>query len=267
MLRKKNLVVVGLTTFNTEMLKISVSAIARIKSNFTLIIHNDNPNQTVTVRTIRKIGYRGRLHIINSTQNIGLRAARLRILDAAGKYAPSAEWIIYIDDDDILLSADIPSVGTNNFAVIQNSLVVRRRVSDLITATCQPQSLCPDGDNIVLMRPYLGLGATAVRIDIMRAAANILHAAGARLDEIDASLEYRPPVDIMMWNALNSYARHTDPNAAPIYMDSVNCIRNGIDSAAIKYGRPLTAPRNSAAAVNRALARYDAVISHAMSQF
>lgn len=266
MLRKKNLVAVGLTTFNTEMLKLSVPAIARIKSKFILIIHNDNPNEVITSRDIRKIGYRGPLHVINSVSNVGLRAARLRILDAAATKAPYAEWIIFAEDDDILLSVDIPTVNTNNFAVIQNSLIVRRRLSDLITAAVHPQRLVPDGDNIILERPHLGLGGTAVRISVMRSLANTLSAAATSLDAIDASLDYRPPIDAMMWDALNSYARQLDPMTAPIYMDSVNYIRNGIDSAATKYGRPAPDARHAAAILGRAMSRYRTAISEAAAQ-
>lgn len=262
MLRKKNLVVVGLTTFNTEMLKISVAALAHIKSRFTLIIHNDNPGRIVSPRDIRNLGYTGQLHIINSHENVGLRMARLRILDAAGAVAPDAKWIIYMDDDDILLSTDIPTVGDNIFAVIQNSLILRRRVSDLIIGSSDPTRIVADGDNIVLRRPHIGLGGTAVRIDLMRGVANILHSVQISLDEIDESVDARPPVDIIMWNILNVYARNINPEYAPIYMDSVNCIRNGIDKAATKYGRPPMTAR----AVAKLMARYDAVIARAMAQ-
>lgn len=262
MLRRKNLVVVGLTTFNTEMLTISVAALAHIKSRFTLIIHNDNPGRIVSSRDIRNLGYTGQLHIINSHENVGLRMARLRIFDAAATVAPDAKWVIYMCDDDILLSVDIPTVGDNIFAIVQNSLIVRRRVSDLIIAAANPTRIAPDGDNVILQRPHIGLGGTAVRIDLMRGAANILNCVQMALDEIDDSVGARPPVDIMMWDALNAYARHVNPEFVPIYMDSVNYIRNGIDAGATKYGRP---PINVRAA-SKLMAWYDAVIGRAMAE-
>jgi len=265
MLRRKNLVVVGLTTFNTEMLKISVSAMARIKSKFTLIIHNDNPAKTVTVRDIRAYGYDGRLHIINSAENVGLRTSRLRITDAADMVAPGAKWIIFADDDDMLTSADVPDVGANNFAVIQNSLVITRRVSDLIVAATRPDAITPDGENIILCRPNMGMRGTAVRMDIMRGAAAVMHAADVRLREIDMSTTCRPPVDAMMWATVSAYARRINPDFTPIFMDSVNYIRNGIDGGAVKYGRPGAAAR-CAGALERAMARYDAAISAAMAE-
>ena len=266
MLRRKNLVVVGLTTFNTEMLKISVSALAHIKSKFALIIHNDNPGQTITTRDIRKLGYMGPVHIINSHENVGLRMARLRILDMADNVDPDAKWIIYMCDDDILLSTDIPTVGANIFAVIQNSLVVRRRVSDLIIGAEHPERITADGDNIVLERPHIGINGTALRMDIMQGMANLMHSVQIQLDEIDAGLGFRAPVDEMMWMALNTYTRRINPELAPIYMDCVNYIRNGIDTTATKYGRPANNGRNAARALARAMAQYDAVIARAMAE-
>lgn len=260
MLRRKNLVVVGLTTFNTEMLKISVSAIARIKSKFLLIIHNDNPTDTVTVRDIRRMGYRGYLHIINNPENVGLRRARLRILDAAGQRAPGAQWIIYVNDDDILLNTDIPVVADNIFAVLHSNLIVRHRVSDLITAISHPEKITPDGENVIMARPNVGLGGTAVCMDIMRGAANVMHAAAANLDSIDTQLGAHAPVDAVMWMALNKYARETRPDAAPIFMDSVNCIRNGIDSNIQKNCRAGTTRRMA-----NIMAGYDAAIAAAMA--
>ena len=119
MFRKKNNVIIGLACFNREMLKISIPAIARIKSRFTLIIHNDNPATTIGPRDIRALGYDGPLHIINAAKNIGLRAARLRILDAATNGFPDAQWIIYVDEDDVLLSADMPVVAPNNLQLFK----------------------------------------------------------------------------------------------------------------------------------------------------
>lgn len=262
---KRNLVVVGLTTFNTEMLKISIPAIARISTKFTLIIHNDNPDSTVTTRDIRRMGYRGRLHIINETQNVGLRVGRLRILDAAARIAPNAEWIIYTDDDDILLSADIAPVLQNNFAIIHSCMVVKHRIADLIKASIYPEQIVPDGENIILKRPNMGMRGTAIRIDFMRGLAILMHACAEHLNEIDASLEYLPPVDAMMWNALVKYAHKIAPNSTPIFMDSVNYIANGIDCTANKYGRPGQPTKNTGAHLSRAMARYDAAIDAAMA--
>lgn len=257
MLRRNNLVVVGLTTFNTEMLKISVSALARIKSKFTLIIYNDNPADTVTARDIRKIGYHGGLHIINSDKTVGLRAARMRILDTVPTHA---QWIIYVNDDDILLSTDIPMVHENNFAVIHSSMIIRRRVSDLILAASHPEKISPDGENIILASPNIGMCGTAIRIGVMRGAANVMHAAAANLDAMDIQLGTQAPVDAVMWMALNKYARMTYPDVAPIFMDSVNYIHNGIGTDRCKNSRADATRR-----MVNIMTEYEAAIAAAMA--
>lgn len=266
MLRKKNLVVVGLATFNTEMLKISVSAMAGIKSKFVLIIHNDNPAVKLTKRDIRKLGYSGPVHIINSATNVGLRTARMRLADAAATHGHGAQWIIYVDDDDILLNVDIPPVGSEIFAIIQNSVSIRGPVSDLIKAAANPQNTVPDGENIILQRPHPGMRGTAVRISYMTAVAKLMDGeTDALLREIDESLEFRPPVDTMMWNALNAFARKFQPQSKPIFMDAVNYIQNDIDTHCVKYGHPGICKKNHQVHMERALARYARVMDKAMA--
>ena len=68
MMRRKPNIIVGLTTFNNEMLRISVPALGKIRQKFTLIVHNDNPMTTVSRRQIRKLGYCGDLQIINANR-------------------------------------------------------------------------------------------------------------------------------------------------------------------------------------------------------
>ena len=66
MFKRKTQILVGLTTFYNEYLHVSVPALARLGRRFTLIIHNDNPDTRVSRRQIRRLGYRGKLHIINT---------------------------------------------------------------------------------------------------------------------------------------------------------------------------------------------------------
>ena len=251
----------GITTFNTDMLKISVSALAHIKSRFLLIVHNDNPDIRLSVRDIRKIGYSGPLQIINCNANVGLRVARVRILDIATRYACDEESIIYVEDYDILLNIDVPNVSNNVYAVIQCAMMINTRVSDLITAVSHPDMIVPDGANISLARPHIGMRGTAVRMKCMRELVDLIgDDVTSELTVIDASLAFRPPIDTMMWLALNTLMRNRHPECVPIFMDSVNYIQNNIDFSAIKYGRPGTTPKNYAVHLARALDRYDSVI-------
>ena len=132
MFGKKYNLVVGLTTFDVNMLCISVPALGKLDKKFLLIVHNDNPTVTITRHQIRKLGYRGDVRIINSAENVGTFMARMAIVSAALRDAPSATWVVFCDDDDILTDIDIPHVSSDNFAVVRNMAIVRHRVSDLL---------------------------------------------------------------------------------------------------------------------------------------
>ena len=84
--------VVGLTTFNNDMLRLSVPALSRLNGRFYLVVYNDNPTTTVSRRDIRRLGYRGRLRVINGTENIGVLRARMAIINAVDIYDIRAQY-------------------------------------------------------------------------------------------------------------------------------------------------------------------------------
>ena len=116
-MHKKSNIVVGITTFNNEMLRVSVPWIGKIRQKFTLVIYNDNPMATITRRQIRRLGYCGDLIIINSDENVGQFRARMAIVDTAREIHP--KWIIFCDDDDILSDTDIPNVAKRQYSHFQ----------------------------------------------------------------------------------------------------------------------------------------------------
>ena len=120
MLRTKYDLIVGLTTFNHEFLRLSVSGLGRIGKNTLLVIHNDNPCKNLTVRHIRRIGYRGHLHIINAEENRGMLAGRFAILQYIRAKKISAPWFMFANDDDIVLNVSVPYVNDNTYAVMGN---------------------------------------------------------------------------------------------------------------------------------------------------
>lgn len=265
MLGKKSNLVVGLTTFNNEMLRISVPALGRLRRRFVLIIHNDNPATTITKRQIRALGYHGDLHIINSTENMGTIAARFNIVSRATRDAPSAQWITFVDDDDILMDIDTPNVSPDNFAVVQNMVIVRHSVRDLLRVMANPNDYLIDDENVVLARPHIGMVGTLVRMGTMVGMVNALNEYMGKISEIDSDIDYRPPYDAIMWAMLNEYAKSVNPNAVPIYMDRVGYIAIKLDSASTKYGRnalPARAVRDHYA---RAVARFVGVLHTALA--
>ncbi|MBQ2017732.1 MAG: hypothetical protein II208_04385, partial [Alphaproteobacteria bacterium] len=112
----KTRVIVGLTTYYNENLMISLSGLSRLGKRAILIIHNDNPETKVTKRDVRRMGFGGDVHIINSAHNVGLLRSRLAIIDFISEHKISAEWFVFVNDDDVLLNLDLPKVEKKHFA-------------------------------------------------------------------------------------------------------------------------------------------------------
>ena len=261
MMRKKNNIVVGLTTMNTELLKISVPALGKLCQKFMLVIYNDNPMATVSRRQIRKLGYCGDLQIINGVENIGTLRARMAIADAAirtGNNYP--DWFIFCDDDDMLVNLDIPNVSNDNFAIIQNAVIIRHRVCDLLRVMENPSDFDIDGENVELARPHIGFAGTLIRAKVIYGLFGAIQKIMDAIQKIDDGLDWRPPVDAMMWSFTNIFAKHENPDAVPIYMDKINYIKNEIDTPRMKYGRLAHPIRNAVEHYRRALAKYDAAM-------
>lgn len=264
MFSKKINLVIGLTTFNNDMLRLSVPALGRLRGKFYLVVYNDNPTTTVSRRDIRRLGYRGRLRVINSAENIGVLRARMAIMDAVNKMRINPQWIIFINDNDILVNADIPSVGPDVFAVMQNAISLRRRVGDLLSAINSPENCTPDGENTVLMRPHTGICGVLVRHNVLSDMCDVLRPHVDALQAIDDELDFLPPFDAIMWALVNTFIRTQNPSASPIYMDTVNYIMCNLDRATTKYGRTVMRGDAARSAYADAIARYDAVLAAAL---
>ncbi len=256
----KSRVIIGLTTYYNHNLMISLSGLSRLGRRAILIIHNDNPDTPITRRNIRRMGYEGELYIINSEHNIGMLGARLAIIDFVVSQKISAPWFVFADDDDILLNLDVPDIGINHFAVIQNMAVIRTRLIDVLRAMRSPDDIVLDNENVYLVRPHIGMAGTLVKTDAVIKLADMLRLAHSKISDIDESLTFRPPVDMMMWSALNIVARHYDETASPIYMDTLNYIATDIDTAPTKYGMQIVPQKNPQQQIMNAIAKYDAVI-------
>ena len=256
--RKK--IIIGLTTFYTEYLNLSVPVLGRWSRRCVLVIHNDNPDVRVSVRKIRKLGFRGRIYVINTAKNIGLLRARMAIVDFVRAKKLRADWIMFADDDDFVTDVSIPNVDKNNFAVIQNMVVLRSRLIDVLRVAKNPNSWVADNENVYVVRPHIGLAGTMIRLSVMFQVVDVLYDVLEHIADINSGLSFRPPTDMMMWSAVNIIARHYNSFATPIYMDSVNYIATDIDTATHKYDMPVAPVKNTAQQVGRAIAKYDSVI-------
>lgn len=264
MFDKRTRIIVGMTTLYNEYLGISIPGLARLGKKFTLIIYNDNPDTKVKKSYIRRLGYRGKLYIANGGHNIGQLRARLAIVDFVRKKKLNADWFIFVDDDDILANIVIPNVSKNNFAIIQNMAVVRTRLIDVLRVARNATNYTIDNENIYLVRPHVGLAGTLVRYSAILRMADVMNNALQSISDVDESLTFRPPVDMMMWSALNIIARHDNERATPIYMDTINYIATDVDTCPTKYGMNIQPAKNPTQQISRAIARYDATIRAAL---
>lgn len=264
MLVQKNKFIVGLTTYNNENLAISVPGLARLQKKFVLIIFNDNPETKIKQSDIRRLGYRGKLHIINTKQNQGLCRARLEILDYVRTKHIKSDWFIFVDDDDVLLTLDAPRISEKHFAVIQNMAVIRTRLCDVLRVMKNPNDFTIDDENVYLVRPHVGLAGTVVKTGEMLRMGDILNTARNQITEIDESLDFRAPTDMMMWSALNIVSRHDKSDTTPIYMDKTNYLATDLDTATTKYGKPVAPSKNAQKQILQALNQYDAVVRDAL---
>ena len=264
MFDKRTRIIVGMTTLYNEYLGISIPGLARLGKKFILIIYNDNPDTKVKKSYIRRLGYRGKLYVVNGGHNIGQLRARLAIVDFVRKKKLNADWFIFVDDDDILANIVIPNVSKNNFAIIQNMAVVRTRLIDVLRVARNATNYTIDNENIYLVRPHVGLAGTLVRYSAILRMADVMNNALQSISDVDESLTFRPPVDMMMWSALNIIARHDNERATPIYMDTINYIATDVDTCPTKYGMNIQPAKNPTQQISRAIARYDAAIRAAL---
>lgn len=264
MFDKRARIIVGITTLYDEYLGVSVPGLARLGKNFILVVYNDNPDVKITKKQIRKLGYRGKLYVVNGGHNLGQLRARLAIVDFVRKKKLNADWFVFVDDDDILTNVTIPDVSKNNFAIIQNMVVVRTRLIDVLRVVRDSANYTIDNENIYLVRPHVGLAGTLVRYSEIVRLADVMNDALQSISDVDESLSFRPPVDMMMWSALNIITRHDNERATPIYMDTVNYIATDIDTCPTKYGMKIQPSKNPTQQISRAIARYDAAIRAAL---
>lgn len=261
----KKRIIIGLTTFNSEFLNLSVPAVGRFSRRCILVVHNDNPDVRIKKRQIRKMGFYGCVYVINSKQNIGLLRSRIAIVDFVRVKKIRSDWIMFVDDDDIVTDISIPRVGKNNFAVIQNMVVLRSRLIDVLRVAKNPKSWVVDNENVYMVRPHVGLAGTMIRLSVMFCVSDVLCRVQERVAGVDSGLSFRPPTDMMMWSAVNIIARHYNSFATPIYMDTVNYVATDIDTATHKYGMAVAPAKNTAQQIGRVIAKYDAIIRAELS--
>lgn len=231
MARQKHNLVIGLTTFSHEFLKISGAGLARMPRNSVLVIYNDNPCRPLKHRTIRKLGFRGQLHIINTDENIGIIRARTAILNYISKNKIDAAWLLFANDDDIVMNGDVPQVDESIFAVIGNAVVIRQRVLDILRVMNNPDDYTVDGVDTQLYAPHISMAGTFVRTKYILEFGAFLSNVMPNITEITSNLPFVIPADAILWNMFVEYMSKHHPEMSPIYMNQINYLMTKLNNS------------------------------------
>ncbi|MBR4859801.1 MAG: hypothetical protein IKV10_00705 [Alphaproteobacteria bacterium] len=226
----KNLVI-GLTTFSHEFLKVSVAGLAHAAKNSVLVIYNDNPCRKLTHRDIRRLGFHGRTHIINTDENIGVLRARVAILDYVRENKIAASWIMFANDDDIVLNAVVPSVDKNIYAVVGNAVSVGGRLLDVLRVMINPNDYTVDGADTKSFAPHISMAGTLVRMDTVLDFGKFLSSVILEVMDIVSDIPFVAPTDLIMWNMLVEYMRILHSDMSPIYMNQTNYLMTKLNNS------------------------------------
>lgn len=262
--RKSNLVVI-LTTFHNELLRISIPALQKLHKNFYLIIFNDNPDTIITKPFIKKLGYTGDYLIYNSGKGMGALQAKISAVDLINQITKTPDWTLFVDDDDLLVGADIPTVADNNFAIIQNSILLKHNLVNLLKVIQDSSDYIIDDENVFLNKPNISFTCTLIRTYILMGFAKIVTSIFEDIKKLEEPLNYRIPVDIVLWDWLNAYVKKLHPDFTAIYRDNVNYISNCIDSSKVKYGKINQPVKNTETLYAKAFKKYNELFNKALS--
>jgi hypothetical protein len=133
---------------------------------------------------------------------------------------------------------------------------IKQRLIDLLRVIDNSDNYEIDDTRITAERPHIGIVGTLLRTKIMTQLCALVQPIVPEIHAIDASLNGRQPEDIVMWFYLQMYARSKDPNAAPLYSDSVNYIATMLDTAPTKYGKSLIPTNMAQEDYDNVMARY-----------
>lgn len=252
MFKSKTDLIVVLTVFDADALRLSVPPLQKLGRSFTLIVYNDNPNQVIERRTIRHFGWHGPLHIINSDKNYGEFESRINAIKSVRELNVSGNWIIFLDQDDVLLDACVPDVTENIFAIVQNATII----SDNITDMFKINSSWTDGGEYGKNGPHFEITGTILRRTIVQEFADFITDILPKLYRDLRHTRYRVPIANLLWGALKSFVQIRHPEMSPIYMNRTNYVAIKLGNAPVKYGRRTPNGANANAAISETIKRF-----------
>ena len=237
--------VIAITTYDIDALRVSLPPIRRCARDATLIIHNDNPNIELSRQFVRKIGWRGTLHIINSNVNLGEFESRIAVLEYIEREKIPCGWVMFVDDDDALIDATVPAVSELTFAIIQNATTIYESITDIFKIT--PKWV--NGSEYGNTGAHFDIAGTLMRRGAAVEFGRFMRSVLPDVAKIAHGFKYRLPVGAIMWVGLNTFMRVAHPEMSAIYMDRTNYVSIKLGRATQKYGMRVV-PMTSAKTFN-----------------
>ena len=259
--RHPHLVVV-ITTFDLDALRVSLPPLRRLGHKFSLIIHNDNPAMNLRRGTMRKMYPRGKVHIINSEKNFGEIESRIRSVEYIRDNKIPCDWIIFCDDDDVLIDVGIPNVAQNIFAIVQNATTIAESLTDVFKISHAWANGAPVGKT----GPHFDINGTMIRAHVFFEFAEFLRTVMDDILTLMSRTKYRVPISTLLWAGLNAFVRVRHPEMSPIYMNRTNYVAIKMGRAITKYGR--TIPNNATAhkAVSETIKKFTELVETTATQ-
>lgn len=258
---KKN-IIVAITTFDLDALRLSVPPLRMFTHRAHLVIHNDNPNARLDKSALKKFGIRGDVHIINANQNRGELESRLAIIDYVRTRNIDADWIVFVNDDDVIINIDAPDVSKNTFAVVQNSTMLSDNITDIFKISASWAT----GTQYGATAPRFDITGALLRTMFLSEFADFIKPLLPQMYKIANSTRYRVPWGAVMWAGLNTFMRYRYPQTAPIYMNRTNYVAIKMGRATKKYGRTIPIGAAAQDANTKILRRYNELFEFAIKQ-
>lgn len=232
MMTKKPKTVIIITTYDLDALRVSVPPLRGFRRDATLVIHNDNPAQKLLRRDVVKLGWRGNTHIINSDNNLGEFESRIRAIEYVRDNKILADWIVLVDDDDVLIDVCVPNVSNNVFAIIQNTTTLSANHIDMFRINHS----WADGTEYGKTGPKFAITGTMIRANILFEFVDTVRTVMPQIRDAVGDMKYRISWDLILWNMLDTFVRTRHPDMSPIYMNRTNYVAIKLGRAPIKYG-------------------------------
>lgn len=252
MFKSKADLAVVITVMDADALRISVPALAKLGRTFTLVVYNDNPNQNIEHRMLRRLGWRGPLHIINADKNYGEFESRINAVRTMRGLKIPGNWIMFVDAGDVLLDAGVPNVTENIFAILQNATTLGDNITDIFKIAPSWVNGCECGKN----GPHFEITGTIIRRCVMDEFADFITEILPKLNRDLRHTRYRVPIAQVLWLALKAFMQLRHPDMLPIYMNQTNYVAIKMGHAPVKYGRRTPVGANAQAMINETIKRF-----------